>query len=106
MGSRSAGLKLDLAAMLARKDEVVKGLTDGVRFLFRKNKIEPSSARPGSARRPRCIVDMNESGERHARGRPHPAGDRVGAGRACHSCPSTARRSSTRPRRWLRQGPR
>jgi dihydrolipoamide dehydrogenase len=25
--------------MLARKDEVVKGLTDGVRFLFRKNKI-------------------------------------------------------------------
>jgi dihydrolipoamide dehydrogenase len=34
-------LTLDLAAMLARKDEVVKGLTDGVRFLFRKNKIEP-----------------------------------------------------------------
>jgi dihydrolipoamide dehydrogenase len=33
-------LKLDLAAMLARKDEVVKGLTDGVRFLFRKNRVE------------------------------------------------------------------
>jgi dihydrolipoamide dehydrogenase len=32
---------LDLGAMLARKDEVVKGLTDGVRFLFRKNHIEP-----------------------------------------------------------------
>ncbi len=40
-GIKFDGLKLDLAAMLARKDEVVKGLTDGVRFLFRKNKIEP-----------------------------------------------------------------
>jgi dihydrolipoamide dehydrogenase len=30
-----------LAAMLARKAEVVKGLTDGVRFLFKKNKVEP-----------------------------------------------------------------
>jgi dihydrolipoamide dehydrogenase len=30
---------LDLAAMLARKDRVVKGLTDGVAFLFKKNKI-------------------------------------------------------------------
>jgi dihydrolipoamide dehydrogenase len=34
-------LSLDLAAMLKRKDEVVKSLTDGVRFLFRKNKIHP-----------------------------------------------------------------
>ena len=33
-------LGLDLPAMLARKDEVVKGLTDGVRFLFKKNKID------------------------------------------------------------------
>jgi dihydrolipoamide dehydrogenase len=33
-------IKLDLAAMLARKGEVVKGLTDGVRFLFKKNKVE------------------------------------------------------------------
>ncbi len=40
-GIRFDGLKLDLGVMLARKDEVVKGLTDGVRFLFRKNKIEP-----------------------------------------------------------------
>ncbi len=34
-------LGLDLKAMLARKNDVVKGLTDGVRFLFKKNKIEP-----------------------------------------------------------------
>src|ERR1700751_1195573 len=32
-------LRLDLHAMLARKDAVVKGLTDGVAFLFKKNKI-------------------------------------------------------------------
>jgi dihydrolipoamide dehydrogenase len=32
-------LRLDLAAMLARKDRVVKTLTDGVAFLFKKNKI-------------------------------------------------------------------
>lgn len=31
--------RLDLARMLARKDEVVKKLTDGVAFLFKKNKI-------------------------------------------------------------------
>jgi len=31
---------LDLPAMHARKDKVVKGLTEGVRFLFKKNKIE------------------------------------------------------------------
>jgi len=30
---------LDLAKMLARKDDVVKKLTDGVAFLFKKNKI-------------------------------------------------------------------
>jgi dihydrolipoamide dehydrogenase len=40
-GIQFDGLRLDLPAMLARKDEVVKGLTDGVRFLFRKNKVEP-----------------------------------------------------------------
>ena len=33
-------LKLDLAQMLKRKDEVVKSLTGGVGMLFRKNKVE------------------------------------------------------------------
>jgi dihydrolipoamide dehydrogenase len=31
--------KLDLAAMLARKDDVVDGLTKGIEFLFKKNKV-------------------------------------------------------------------
>ncbi len=38
-GIRVDKLGVDLPAMLARKDKVVKELTDGVRFLFKKNKI-------------------------------------------------------------------
>ena len=38
-GIAVAGLKLDLAQMLARKDRVVQELTGGIEFLFRKNKI-------------------------------------------------------------------
>jgi dihydrolipoamide dehydrogenase len=38
-GIKIGNLGLDLAAMLARKDRVVKGLTDGVGHLFKKNKI-------------------------------------------------------------------
>src|SRR5438270_8073190 len=30
---------LDLAAMMARKDRVVKGLTEGVAYLLKKNKV-------------------------------------------------------------------
>src|SRR3954454_13212053 len=33
------GMELDLARMIARKNEGVKSLTDGIAFLFRKNKI-------------------------------------------------------------------
>src|SRR5512136_2159099 len=38
-GIRIEPPQLDLARMMARKDEVVKKLTDGVAFLFKKNKI-------------------------------------------------------------------
>ena len=38
-GIKVAGVELDLAALLARKDAVVKGLTSGVASLLRKNKI-------------------------------------------------------------------
>ena len=61
-GIRFDGLTLDLPAMLARKDEVVKGLTDGVRYLFRKNKVEPifGTARISS---PTSVqVALNEGG--------------------------------------------
>ncbi len=39
-GIAFAGLTLDLKTMLNRKDKVVKDLTDGVRHLFKKNRIE------------------------------------------------------------------
>ncbi|MCS7034976.1 MAG: dihydrolipoyl dehydrogenase [Phycisphaerae bacterium] len=39
-GIRLEGVSLDLAALMKRKDEVVKQLAGGVGFLFRKNKVE------------------------------------------------------------------
>lgn len=38
-GVETGKVKLDLKTMLARKDEVVKANTDGIVFLFKKNKI-------------------------------------------------------------------
>ena len=50
--------------MLARKDEVVKGLTDGVRFLFKKNKIDAGLRhRRGSPRRRRSSSRGDDGGE-------------------------------------------
>lgn len=39
-GIKVGTVGLDLPAMLARKDKVVKDLTGGIQFLFKKNKIE------------------------------------------------------------------
>src|ERR1700754_4591778 len=39
-GIQVAEPQIDVPALLKRKDGVVKGLTDGVAFLFKKNKIE------------------------------------------------------------------
>ena len=39
------GVKLDLQQMLNRKDEVVKANTDGVAFLFKKNKVKRYAGR-------------------------------------------------------------
>jgi dihydrolipoamide dehydrogenase len=38
-GVKVGDVGLDLPAMMARKDRVVKGLTEGVAFLFKKNKV-------------------------------------------------------------------
>src|SRR5262245_41730377 len=38
-GVQVGEVTLDLAAMMARKDRVVKGLTDGIAYLFKKNHI-------------------------------------------------------------------
>ena len=39
MGIDIRGVKLNLTKMMASKDESVSGLTDGIKFLFKKNKI-------------------------------------------------------------------
>jgi dihydrolipoamide dehydrogenase len=40
-GVKIAGVDLDLATMMSRKDKVVKTNTEGIAFLFKKNKITP-----------------------------------------------------------------
>ena len=40
-GIKVGGVSLDLSEMMRRKDGVVKSLTDGIAFLFKKNKIAP-----------------------------------------------------------------
>lgn len=40
LGIQTGGLSLDLDKMLAQKDEAVDGLTKGIEFLFKKNKVE------------------------------------------------------------------
>ncbi len=61
-GVKIAGAALDLATMMKRKDEVVKGLTDGVAFLFRKNKIDYVDA-TGRIAAPGRVVATNGKGE-------------------------------------------
>jgi dihydrolipoamide dehydrogenase len=63
-GINTSGLSLDLKAMMARKDEVVAGLTTGIEGLLKKNKVTYISGRgriatPGSVR-----VELTAGGER------------------------------------------
>jgi len=52
-GVKVAGVELDLPAMMTRKDRVVRGLTQGVASLFKKNRVTPitGAARLVSANR-------------------------------------------------------
>ena len=56
------GLTLDLSAMLARKDKVVKELTDGVRHLFRKNRIEVFAGKARLSSPQTLEVALNDGG--------------------------------------------
>src|SRR5437870_5126516 len=62
-GIKLGGVELDLPAMLARKDEVVKALTEGVKFLFRKNKIETIWGAGRLASPTRVIVSASDGSE-------------------------------------------
>ncbi|MGE5271955.1 MAG: dihydrolipoyl dehydrogenase [Thiohalocapsa sp.] len=55
-GIRIGDVALDLAAMMARKDKVVRELTRGVEFLFRKNKVEWLKGRARIAAPGRVVV--------------------------------------------------
>lgn len=57
------GLDLDLAAMLARKDQVVKTLTDGIGMLFKKKKVEPIFGAARLASPNTVAVRKNDGGE-------------------------------------------
>jgi dihydrolipoamide dehydrogenase len=55
-GVKVGPVQLDLAAMMSRKDKVVKGLTDGVAYLFKKNKITPVHGGARLGERGRVVV--------------------------------------------------
>jgi dihydrolipoamide dehydrogenase len=56
-GIRAEGVSFDLAAMLKRKDEVVRGLTGGVAMLFKKNKVTRYEGRGRLAGPGRVVVE-------------------------------------------------
>jgi dihydrolipoamide dehydrogenase len=61
-GVKASGVELDLPAMMARKDKVVRGLTSGIAGLFKKNTVTPVV---GSARlaAPGRVAVTGASGE-------------------------------------------
>ncbi len=62
-GIQTGNAKLDLAAMMKRKQKVVKELTDGVAFLMKKNKIHVYTGRGRLAARNRVAIKNDKSGE-------------------------------------------
>ena len=55
-GITAGSVEIDVKKMLARKDEVVKGLTDGIAFLFKKNKITSLTGTGKLAGKDRVLV--------------------------------------------------
>ena len=62
-GIKVGNVSLDLPAMLARKDEVVTGLTNGVRGLFRKNKIDAVHGTARLTSPTTVVVKADDGGE-------------------------------------------
>src|SRR4029079_2512920 len=59
-GVKGRGVTLDLPAMMTRKDKVVRGLTQGVRGLFKKYKVEPVTGRARIVAPDRVVVQTAE----------------------------------------------
>lgn len=62
-GIEVGGVALNLRQMLARKDQVVDGLTKGVEYLFKKNKIERVSGTARFEAADRLRIELNGGGE-------------------------------------------
>jgi dihydrolipoamide dehydrogenase len=65
-GITTAGLKIDLTQMLGRKNKVVKGLTDGIAFLFKKNKVTFIQGNARLLGRDKIAVEATENRELEA----------------------------------------
>jgi len=61
-GLKIPKVELDLPAMMARKDKIVKDLTGGIAFLMKKNKIAVFSGW-GSIKDPNTVVVSSEAGK-------------------------------------------
>jgi dihydrolipoamide dehydrogenase len=62
LGVKVSGLELDLKQMLKSKDEVVSGLTSGIEFLFKKNKVDYVIGR-GSIKGAGTVIATADDGE-------------------------------------------
>ena len=60
MGIEVSGLKVNLEKMMAQKDDAVKGLTDGVAFLMKKNKVTHLQGKGKIVARGEVEVLMND----------------------------------------------
>ena len=61
-GVAVSGVKLDLRAMMGRKDKVVDGLTKGIAFLFKKNKVTEIHGAARITAPGEVTVELSESG--------------------------------------------
>ncbi len=63
LGIDVGGVKLNLPQMLKQKDDAVKGLTEGVAFLMKKNKVKVFSGTGRIAGPGKVIVEGKDAGE-------------------------------------------
>lgn len=61
-GIKVAGVDLDLGGMLDNKNQIVKGLTQGIEFLFKKNKIDYLVGAGRIDRPGKVVAQLNGSG--------------------------------------------
>ncbi|MBL4612582.1 MAG: FAD-dependent oxidoreductase, partial [Emcibacter sp.] len=63
-GIKTGKVTIDIAELMASKDDTVKGLTDGVAYLLKKNKVEYVEGRGTISAAGTVKVDLTAGGER------------------------------------------